>query len=630
MTERGHINPHRWWLWANRFLLFLGASLILAGIVFFFAFNWYKMAPGIKLGLTEGLLLVCLVLVFKQGMETIYGKIFLLAAALMVGVFLAVFGQIYQTGADAYELFTGWTVLIAVWVCISKFAALWMMWLTMLNTALILYWLQVLEPNGKADYISLFLLLAAINTLFLVLAHWGRIKKQAWLDVSWYGRLLLASILVYLTIPSIEFLVGGRIVASVPFSALMVVLVSGYHFYRRRHPDLVALTMGMISACTVLLTFLGRHVIGNGRDSGGIFIFGLLVAGVVSAGAFLLIKIDQSMKDGDPSAPQTKITDQPGTQWYIKLVIAVGAWVSAICFIAFIIISRILHLDHGGEVMVWGILFIAGAVVVNKFLKNIFASQLALACSVTGHFLVLLGAAQTGRNDINTFAIFLASLLLSIVLYGLYTNSLHRFLSCLLTLSTAVIFIINSNAHNMLHVLVMVELAGIGYLLDSGTTHTQKARKWEPLFYSLLLVVPMLYFLVLFPEISSKTVWWPANLILIVSLILLYYWIRRKEGQSSSQRPESVIFGIIITVLLGAVTTPGLLAAAAVLVLGYHLKDKALIGLGLAMFPAYIIVFYYNLSIRLDVKSGILAGSGLILLGIRYFLQKQPWAKDDL
>ena len=33
-----------WWQWASRMMLFLGSAMVLAGIVFFFAYNWAKMA----------------------------------------------------------------------------------------------------------------------------------------------------------------------------------------------------------------------------------------------------------------------------------------------------------------------------------------------------------------------------------------------------------------------------------------------------------------------------------------------------------------------------------------------------------------------------------------------------------
>ena len=45
------LNPRRLWtVWASRLLLVLGAALILAGIIFFFAANWNSLSSLVKLG----------------------------------------------------------------------------------------------------------------------------------------------------------------------------------------------------------------------------------------------------------------------------------------------------------------------------------------------------------------------------------------------------------------------------------------------------------------------------------------------------------------------------------------------------------------------------------------------------
>ncbi|WP_315814113.1 hypothetical protein [Paraflavitalea speifideaquila] len=49
----------------------------------------------------------------------------LTAAAVLLGVLMAVFGQVYQTGANAYDLFLSWTIAITLWVVIANFALLY-------------------------------------------------------------------------------------------------------------------------------------------------------------------------------------------------------------------------------------------------------------------------------------------------------------------------------------------------------------------------------------------------------------------------------------------------------------------------------------------------------------------------
>ena len=45
--------------WLDRLLLGLGAALVLAGVVFFFAFNWGRITPFEKFGLIEAGIAAC-------------------------------------------------------------------------------------------------------------------------------------------------------------------------------------------------------------------------------------------------------------------------------------------------------------------------------------------------------------------------------------------------------------------------------------------------------------------------------------------------------------------------------------------------------------------------------------------
>lgn len=280
--------PIAWWSWTNRILLFLGSALVLAGIVFFFAFNWAKMGPMFKFFLIEVSILVCVIGVLKVGLEKITGKILLLSAALLVGVFLAVFGQVYQTGADAYELFVGWSLLIAGWVFISKFPSLWLMWITLINTGLILFWLQVLIPNKAAKYSTLFILLALINTTVLALSHYGHRKGMKWLTPSWHHGLILTSILAYLVIPSFSFIVGVRHASAVPFLLLVLFLAGAFPFFRFYFPDKTSLTLCTLAGCIILLTLIGRVIFSPHSNEVSLLLFGIIVIGVFSTAAYWL------------------------------------------------------------------------------------------------------------------------------------------------------------------------------------------------------------------------------------------------------------------------------------------------------------------------------------------------------
>ncbi|MHC4502598.1 MAG: DUF2157 domain-containing protein, partial [Planctomycetota bacterium] len=199
--------PVAWWRWASRLLLLVGAALVLAGIVFFFAYNWARMAAWMKFALLESALVGCVIAAWLVGIEKLGGKVLSLGAAVLTGVVLAVYGQTYQTGADPYELFLGWAVLILGWAAIMRFAALWMMWLVLVNTGVILYWIQVAMPNDIAGFASLCILLALVNAAALACREIGAARGLEWLRGAWLRYVLLAAALTYPTMPTLVTIV---------------------------------------------------------------------------------------------------------------------------------------------------------------------------------------------------------------------------------------------------------------------------------------------------------------------------------------------------------------------------------------------------------------------------------------
>ncbi len=154
-----------WLKFLKLLFLSLGVGFTAAGIVFFFAYNWAELHKFVKIGLIEGLivLITAIILFSKIGLQV--KNILLAGASILVGVLFAVFGQIYQTGANAYDFFLNWTLFVFLWVLISNFAPLWLIFITLVNTTLILFAEQVAHDWSE---VFLFTLLFGVNSLFLV------------------------------------------------------------------------------------------------------------------------------------------------------------------------------------------------------------------------------------------------------------------------------------------------------------------------------------------------------------------------------------------------------------------------------------------------------------------------------
>lgn len=195
----------KWTRFLNILLSLLGSGFLISGIFFFFAFNWASMHRFFKLGLLEMALLATGGLAFWRRLDTLSGKIALGAAALLVGALLAVYGQVYQTGADSYQLFLFWAVLITGWVLISKFTPIWLIWTLLFSLSLIFYWEQIVGTVDSKLFLSLFLLNGS-SLLAWEIAHALQID---WLKSRWSPRLLALPTFVALLVPAITLILSS-------------------------------------------------------------------------------------------------------------------------------------------------------------------------------------------------------------------------------------------------------------------------------------------------------------------------------------------------------------------------------------------------------------------------------------
>ena len=278
--------PGHWGLWISRLFAGLGVALILAGVVYFFAFNWAHIPPLAKLGGIGAVLAGLCAAVLWLGMERAAGRLAVTSAIVMVGVFLAVFGQVYQTGADAWTLFAGWATLTSVWVVVSTSAASWAVWLVVVNTALVLYWQQAM-PRDALLHDGLYGVLIVVDGAFLMLREVFVGRRTRWLD-GWWTRL-----------PLVLTVLGAAVIAVCtlvfePSKSSQIVWASGgvgfaaiggaFAVYRRRLPD-VGVIAAAVVACAIIavaMVFKASFEIAGRHEEIGLF----LVSGIASLAIF--------------------------------------------------------------------------------------------------------------------------------------------------------------------------------------------------------------------------------------------------------------------------------------------------------------------------------------------------------
>ena len=149
-AERGHLpskninaalqlaqlipNQDRWRKFLSLLMLATGTLLAGSGVIFFFAYNWNGLPPLVRFAIVETLLIAGFAIAWlRQGLAA---RAALFFAALMTGALFALIGQTYQLGADPWQLFALWAVLILPWAVAARQADLWLLSLLLANVAL--------------------------------------------------------------------------------------------------------------------------------------------------------------------------------------------------------------------------------------------------------------------------------------------------------------------------------------------------------------------------------------------------------------------------------------------------------------------------------------------------------------
>ncbi|WP_342375645.1 DUF2157 domain-containing protein [Myxococcus stipitatus] len=255
-----------WRRFLSTTLLALGAMLVLSGIIYFFAYNWAELHRFAKLGLIAAGIAGSALASRKLG-DKPSGRFSLLGASVLVGALLAVYGQTYQTGADAFELFVGWAALILPWVAMSRFPALWLLLVVLINTGTILFHQQVL-----ASGFSVFLPFRSVDWLAVALGlingfAWATYEHFANLRIPWLQGRWLPRVLAVMTVAPVLTLSGALIVdpsdisstaAFIAVGMVLATLAADYALHRHLRGELFLLTLGLFCVITLVTTLLGR------------------------------------------------------------------------------------------------------------------------------------------------------------------------------------------------------------------------------------------------------------------------------------------------------------------------------------------------------------------------------------
>lgn len=264
-----------WQQFLRIFFLSLGAGFMIAGVIFFFAYNWDQLHKFVKLGIMEGLVILLTIGSVFIKSNVLVRKILLTTASMLVGVLFAVFGQVYQTGANAYDLFLNWMLCITIWVIVAEFAPLWLIWIALANITAIFY----LEQLGQqVPRLTALLVLFLINTaslkLTLLLKH-----RSTYQPPQWFIMILAIAAAVFGTIGvSIGIFDPPDLVFSLLLTAVLLGFGAGIWYGLTQHSTFFLALTG----CSAIV-ILCAAILNASNDSGAILFISVFLAGSITA-----------------------------------------------------------------------------------------------------------------------------------------------------------------------------------------------------------------------------------------------------------------------------------------------------------------------------------------------------------
>ncbi len=287
-----HPDVAAWRQFLETLFLWLGAASVAASAIFFVAANWQALGRYAKFGLLELALLAAVGVAVWRGLDALAGKGALVVAALLAGALLALVGQVYQTGADTFELFAAWALAIVAWVAVARLPALWMIWIALLNLALA-FWFAVVP--GRALWLlfgsrTVFVASFALNTLALVGWEYAAAHGVAGFAARWAPRVLAFAAGVAITIVAVLAIVETRDGSAWHLVLYPCWLAALYWAYRLRTVDLFILAGGVLSAIVVVAVALARLLFDRG-GAGAVLLMGLIVIAGAAAGAWWLRRV---------------------------------------------------------------------------------------------------------------------------------------------------------------------------------------------------------------------------------------------------------------------------------------------------------------------------------------------------
>ena len=567
-----------------RYLKILGLALITVSLLYLMAANWWMLPDPVQLAIPM-LILFCSAAAsiyfdqqewVRQSLDTVSG--------LMLGLSLAVIGQIYQTGADSYLLFLLWSALLLPWLYRFNIG-IFVMLCVVSQLMLYLYFKQSFWM-GRAE--GLYLL--GLN-LLTALSFAYAMRYYSLL------RFLFITFVIVISISSMmQFIHHSKLI----YLASSVVLPTGaaFYFYRKHQAlEAILLIAGLAASVSFWVFELVENQLTNSAT--GLFVLAVLIFGWFALISFALNRI----------FPETK---------FFVIPVALGAWISGI------ILAVLLLTYWEAFSILMGIIFIGIAWKLLGQQASVFMHQFAYCLWICGQAAVLIHTELLTDSMVVVW-------LLQLLMLGLTTIKRMHWsiltLQLLITHALAIVVLILENSFKHDDIVISI-IPSLNYVIFIGLFLT--AHYWQSSHYQksiFLWMIAMLTGSAVVQAVTGLEHWQSIGqisfdqilLFYILPSLLLFSFIWQNWQQFSEKWLWLIpVLGLLL-ILLGyfEIFIIMLLMAWAVVY-----QQRMIQALSILLLIFWLWMLYYNLGLSFLVKSLTIFISGLMVWCMVYGLKQ--------